>query len=49
MVDWAPRRRVSGFLRSASQLFGQDAANRFTNKWGAPGSYHNTALSLDHN
>ena len=32
---WAPRRLESGFLRSASPVFGQDAANRFTNKWGA--------------
>ena len=28
------RERVSGFLRSASPVFGQGGANRFTNKWG---------------
>ena len=28
------REGVSGFLRSASPVFGQGGANRFTNKWG---------------
>ena len=45
---WAPRRLVSGFLRSASQLFGQAAANRFTNKWGEDHITTQT-LPLDHN